>query len=82
MFKDTISISTCQRLFGHWARSFEGFIRLNVDEVVFFNQNKVGVGLILRNEHGQTLLAASLLEERLKIGEEVELATILRGLQL
>lgn len=76
-------MSTYQlRQCGHWNRPPEGFIKLNINGTVFFDQNKVGVGLILRNEKGKTLLAASLPEEGIKSPKEVELIATLRGLQL
>lgn len=57
-------------------------MKSNVDGVVFFDQNKVGIGFILRNAQGETIMAACLPEEGIKTPKEVELAAILRGLQI
>lgn len=66
-FKDTLSISNNQlRKYGHWNRPVEGYMKLNVDGVVIFDQNKVCIGLILRNTYGKTRLAASLPKEGIK----------------
>lgn len=51
-------------------------------EQCFFDRNKAGIGMILRDAHGETQLAASLHEDNIYDHENVELADRFRGLQM
>lgn len=58
------------------------FLKLNVDGAVFNHPNMSGMGAILRDGQGNTVLAASMVEHNMLETEEAELLGIFRGLQL
>lgn len=57
-------------------------MKLNVEKIVFFDNNKAGIGVILRNAEGNTLFAASLAERGEREPKDIELLAIFRGLQI
>lgn len=57
-------------------------MKLNVDGALLFNQNKMEIGLILRDANGETQMEASIPKEGICELAEVELVAIMRGLQL
>lgn len=54
---------------------------INVNCAIFYH-NKVRIGAILENNKGETIIAASLLENEVPNLETIETLAILRGLQL
>lgn len=57
-------------------------MKLNIDGALFVDRNKMEIGLIMLDAQGETRLEASLSKERISSPKEVELAAILRGLQV
>ncbi|XP_042965942.1 uncharacterized protein LOC122299620 [Carya illinoinensis] len=70
------------KLNGLWSPPPEGFLKLNVDGALFFDQKKAGIGAVLRDGRGEVILAASKMECYIEEPETIELVAILRGLQL
>ncbi|KAF5442896.1 hypothetical protein F2P56_035506 [Juglans regia] len=64
-----------------WKFPPAGWLKLNVDAVVFLEWDKAGVGAVLRDENGSILMAFSRAEISLDGSEGVELLAIFRGLQ-
>lgn len=58
------------------------YLKINVDGEVFFDNYKAGIDMILRDENGETIQAASIAELGVKEPEDLELLAILKGLQL
>lgn len=56
-----------------------GSMKLNVDGAVFIDQQKIGVGIILK-DIGKIIMVASKKEYEVKDPVEIELLAILRGL--
>ncbi|XP_040998143.1 uncharacterized protein LOC121244182 [Juglans microcarpa x Juglans regia] len=59
-----------------------GFLKLNVDEAMFGDQNSAGVGVILRDHNGDVVVACSKSERKVSYAEFIEAIALLRGLQL
>ena len=38
-----------------WKPPSADFVKINVDEVVFLDENKSGIGVVIRNHEGQVL---------------------------
>lgn len=53
-----------------------------MDGAIFFNQQKARIGIILRNNKGDIIMEASLIENDVSNLETIETWAILRGLQL
>ncbi|XP_042950144.1 uncharacterized protein LOC122282259 [Carya illinoinensis] len=70
------------KLNGLWSPPPEGFLKLNIDGALFFDQKKAGIGAVLRDGRGEVILAASKMECYIEEPETIELVAILRGLQL
>lgn len=58
------------------------FLKRNVDGALFFDHKKSGIGCLLRDHQGQTLMAASLVDNCVINPESNEALAILRSLQL
>lgn len=69
------------RMLAKWIPLLD-YLRLNVDGTLFFNQTKVGIGLILRNAVGKTQLSVCMAEAGICEPNQIELLAILRGLQI
>ncbi|KAF5469163.1 hypothetical protein F2P56_013257 [Juglans regia] len=65
---------------GCW-RTPPGFCKLNIDAALCFYLKKAGVGVVLRDEKENVLMAVSKSEHELHEPELVELLALLRGLQ-
>ncbi|XP_035551132.1 uncharacterized protein LOC118349700 [Juglans regia] len=65
-----------------WIAPPVGTLKLNVDGALFFDQQRAGVGALLRDEKGDVLLTACKKEMTVNNLLEIELLAILRGLQL
>lgn len=64
-----------------WKPPPQGYLKLNVNNALFFfNQKKVGVGVILRNEKGAIVMTASMVENEVSNSKTMALA-IFQGLQ-
>ncbi|XP_041016296.1 uncharacterized protein LOC121258801 [Juglans microcarpa x Juglans regia] len=57
------------------------FFKLNVDGALFYDNQKAGVGAVVRDDHGQVIMAVSKTEPEVSKAESVELLAMLRGLQ-
>ncbi|XP_042985441.1 uncharacterized protein LOC122314103 [Carya illinoinensis] len=57
-----------------------GFLKLNVDGAMLYDQQKAGVGVILRDDKGEVLVACSKLEKEMISSEFIEATAMLRGL--
>ncbi|KAF5481541.1 hypothetical protein F2P56_002182 [Juglans regia] len=64
-----------------WSRPPANRFKLNCDGALFFDQNKTGIGAILRDSHGFLFMALSRGEEEFIELEIVEATAVLRGLQ-
>ncbi|XP_042939410.1 uncharacterized protein LOC122274438 [Carya illinoinensis] len=64
-----------------WKPPPSGMLKLNVDGALFSDQFRSGIGVVLRDDRGQVLFAASKPEEALADPMEIELIAMLRGLQ-
>lgn len=42
------------------------YLKLNVDGAICFDNNKAGIEMILKNEHGETIVTASIVEQGVK----------------
>ncbi|KAF5470679.1 hypothetical protein F2P56_011176 [Juglans regia] len=65
-----------------WKPPSSSFLKLNVDGAVFADGNKAGVGLVLRDENGKVVWAATKAEDAVDAPVTIELIAVLRGLQL
>lgn len=65
-----------------WSAPPENAFKLNTDGALFFDLNKAGLGIILRDHNGDIVLAGSGSETSILEPEHVEAAALLRGLQL
>lgn len=59
-----------------------GFLKLNVDGVIFFNLEKTDIGTIIQDGKRKSLFAASVVESNIELPESIEALTILRDLRL
>ncbi|XP_042964633.1 uncharacterized protein LOC122298853 [Carya illinoinensis] len=59
-----------------------GSLKLNVDDAIFHDQQRAGIGAILRDEKGEVLFATRKKENDVSDPIEIELLVILRGVQL
>ncbi|KAF5475196.1 hypothetical protein F2P56_007026 [Juglans regia] len=64
-----------------WNAPPTGFFKLNVDGVIFFDYQKAGVGVVVRDENGQVVMTVSKSEHEVIEAESVELLAMFRGLQ-
>lgn len=60
----------------------EDLLKLNVDGAIFFDHNMAGIEAILRNNKGETIMGAIMLENEFPNPETIESLAILRRLQL
>lgn len=58
------------------------FLMLNIDGALFFDLQKVGIGCLLRDHQGQTIMATSLVDNFAMNLQSIEVVAILRSLQL
>ncbi|KAF5476857.1 hypothetical protein F2P56_003549 [Juglans regia] len=65
-----------------WNPPPRGFLKLNVDGVVFLDVRKAGMGVVLRDDKGKLVMAASKIENAVENPSTIELLALLRGLQL
>ncbi|KAF5454638.1 hypothetical protein F2P56_024287 [Juglans regia] len=65
-----------------WNPPPRGFLKLNVDEAVFSDVRKAGLGVVLRDDKGKLVMAASKIENEVENPSTIELLALLRGLQL
>ncbi|KAF5445494.1 hypothetical protein F2P56_034541 [Juglans regia] len=84
---ETYELASSRRLDKeHWHAKWEppppGFLKLNVDGVMFADVGKAGIGVILRNKEGQVVMAAIKKEDMADEPATIELIAWLRGLQL
>lgn len=75
--KQTRKLISC-----NWQAPPQGALKLNVDGAIFESHNRVGVGVILRNDSYEVIMAASKKENGVNVPMEVELLAILIGLQI
>lgn len=68
------------KLLCYWKPPPQGYLKLNVNNALFFNQKKVGVGVILRNEKGAIVTTASKVENEVSNSKTMALP-IFQGLQ-
>lgn len=77
-----VSATTTLIPLGCWKPPKRGYVKLNVDGVLFFCLQVIGIGAILRDSKGDLLLAASIKECGIQDPKTIELVTLLRGLQV
>ncbi|XP_040999440.1 uncharacterized protein LOC121245502 [Juglans microcarpa x Juglans regia] len=58
------------------------FLKLNVDGVVFSDLRKPGIGMVLRDSHGNVVMAATVSGNAMNDPTIIELFAIFKGLQL
>lgn len=56
------------------------FLKLDVDKIIFFDNKNIEIGVILRNDEGNTLFATSVAERRVRESKDILLLAIFRGL--
>ncbi|KAF5442998.1 hypothetical protein F2P56_035595 [Juglans regia] len=66
----------------YWQAPSEETFKVNVDGAIFHEKNNAGVGIIARDNEGEVLLSVSMKEQAIMDPMDIELLTILRGLQL
>ncbi|KAF5471637.1 hypothetical protein F2P56_008414 [Juglans regia] len=64
-----------------WKPPPPGFLKLNVDGAMFADVGKSGIGVVLRDEAGQVVMAATKKEDFVDEPATIELLAVLRGLQ-
>lgn len=52
-------------------------MKLNVDEAIFFDDNKVGVRAILKHHKGEIVLATSIAKRSVQDSEDIKLIAII-----
>lgn len=70
-----------KRKIGKWLKPLVNLLKLNLDGALFFDHQKVRIGMVLLNKLGALCFAASLRIQEINKLEVVELMAILRGLQ-
>ncbi|CAI9783491.1 unnamed protein product [Fraxinus pennsylvanica] len=65
-----------------WKAPPADFLKLNVDGATFHHLHKAGVGVVLRDQTGTVLMAASKGEREVADPEMIEFPAVLQGLQL
>lgn len=65
-----------------WKNPPRGYLKLNVGTVLFYSNNKIGLGQIVREETGGTGGAGSMLVQGICEPKIIELLAILIGLQM
>lgn len=65
-----------------WKLPREGYLKLNVEETLFFDLNRTKVGSILKDCRGIAIMAANFLEQNIANPLDIEVLAILRGLQI
>lgn len=65
-----------------WSSPPNGFMKLNVDAVIFFDFQQMEIGAILRDSKGNYVMAASMAETNTFNSMTVEAMAIIKGLQL
>lgn len=65
-----------------WKAPDPGELKLNVDEAIFVERNKAGVGSVLRDAECRVIMAATKSEKQTGDPLEIELLAIFRGFQL
>ncbi|KAF5444650.1 hypothetical protein F2P56_033768, partial [Juglans regia] len=65
-----------------WKPPPTGWLKLNVDSAVFSELHKAEVGVVLRDDVGKVILAASKVEFEVNTAEAIESLAIFRALQL
>lgn len=65
-----------------WQKPPDGFVKMNVDEAIFEDIRKAGVGVVLPDATGGVLMAAIKREDDVDEVATIEALAILRGLQL
>lgn len=71
-----------KRMIYRWYPPPSNWVKLNCDGALFFDQNKIGIGAILRDAQGSVIMALSKGEEEFLEPEIVEAMAVLRGLQI
>ncbi|XP_035540282.1 uncharacterized protein LOC108983774 [Juglans regia] len=66
----------------YWEPPPRGFLKLNVDGAMFLNLRKAGVGVVVRDNKGKLVMAASKMGNEVDDPTTIELMALLRGLQL
>ncbi|KAF5451891.1 hypothetical protein F2P56_026950 [Juglans regia] len=72
---------TSNKVTYRWSPPPTDWFKLNCDGSLFFDQNKTGIGAILRDFYGSIIMALSRGEEEFLEPEIVEATAVLRGLQ-
>ncbi|KAF5450596.1 hypothetical protein F2P56_030930 [Juglans regia] len=82
-FNDLRSSSTqIAKRMCYWEPPPRGFLKLNVDGAMFLNLRKAGVGVVVRDNKGKLVMAASKMGNEVDDPTTIELMALLRGLQL
>ena len=56
---NTVSIAPVGRLLAHWQPPGPGLYKVNIDGALFYADNTAGLGVVVRNEHGQVMASLS-----------------------
>ncbi|XP_040987646.1 uncharacterized protein LOC121235362 [Juglans microcarpa x Juglans regia] len=78
----SLSITTEVRKICRLQPPLRGYLKLNVDEAVFSDMRKTGIGLILRDSYGKMVMTTTISEIEVNEPATIELLAVLRGLQL
>ncbi|XP_042988690.1 uncharacterized protein LOC122316220 [Carya illinoinensis] len=65
-----------------WCPPPNEYLKLNIDGAMFCDLKKVGIGMILSNENGEVLMAASKVENEGDNPEIIELLAVFQGMQM
>lgn len=82
MFTDIKSVPISQtKSYCCWKPPSTGFLKLNVDGVMFSDLHRVSVGVVLRDDKGDIVIAASKMENEVVDPEDIELLAIFKDLE-
>ena len=56
---NTVSVAPVGRPLAHWQPPGPGLYKVNVDGALFYADNTAGLGVVVRNEHGQVMASLS-----------------------
>ena len=56
---NTVSVAPVGRPLAHWQPPRPSLYKVNVDGALFYADNTTGLGVVVRNEHGQVMVSLS-----------------------